>query len=234
MASPASPAPLAGAALRGASEGPSLPIEALVTTHRIFEAFDTQKKSLEILHGDLFDSRPPVALSALAAVGMLADTRSFPYVARLLAGAQEELQCAAVRALGAIGHPDAPRLLLDLAKTTRTERMRREILGALAAAAPGNKDVLALIRHAVRTPMGAPGARAHAAGLLLKVGGELALEELLADAREEVLDQAVTFAAENPALAARTVAHCAPLYPRLPARNRATLVTLAASQKLPG
>ena len=248
MAVPASPAPLASApavsgggrapvpespAPREAAESPALAVEPLITTHRIFEAYDEHKKSLDVLHGDLFDSRLPVALSALEAVARLADTRSFPYVARLLASAQEDVQCAAVRALGAIGHPDAPRLLLDFAKTSRTERMRRELLGALAAAAPRNKDVLALIRHAVRTPMGAPGARAHAAGLLLKVGGELGLEELLTDAREEVLDQVVTFTAENPALVPRTVAHCTPLYPRMPARNRATLVTLAASQALP-
>ena len=132
----------------------------------------------------------------------LADTRSFPYVARLLAGAEEEVQCAAVRALGAIGHPDVPRLLLDLARTTRTEKLRREILAALAVAAPGNKDVLTLIRHTARTPMGLPGSRAHAAGLLLKVGGEVAFEELLRDARDEVLDQVIASALENPALAA--------------------------------
>jgi len=243
MAAPGSSAPLTGGsahapvgsagAPRGAAEAPPLSVEPLLTTHRIFEACDSQKKCLAVLHGDLFDSRLPVALSALAAVGTLADTRSFPYVARLLASAQEDVQSAAVRALGTIGHPDAPRLLLDLAKTTRTEKLRREILGALASAAPGNKDVLALIRHAVRTPMGAPGARAHAAGLLLKVGGELALEELLTDAREEVLDQVVTLASENPALLPRTVTHCAPLYARLTARNRATLVALAAAQPLP-
>jgi len=217
---------------RGGTEA-ALSVEPVITTHRIFEACDEQKKSLEVLHGDLFDSRLPVALSALEAVAVLADTRSFPYVARLIASAPEEVQCAAVRALGAIGHPDAPRLLMDLVKTTRTERMRRELLGALAAAAPRDKEVLALIRHAARTPMGLPGARAHAAGLLLKIGGELALEELLADAREEVLDQVVSFTTENPAFLPRTVAHCAPLYARMPARDRATLVALAASQPLP-
>jgi hypothetical protein len=83
---------------------------------------------------------------------------------------------------------------------SRTEKLRREILGALAAAAPANKDVIGLIRHAARTPMGPPGPRAHAAGLLLKIGGELALEELLADAREEVLDQVISAASENPAM----------------------------------
>ncbi len=146
------PAPAAG------PEASRLPPNPLITTHRIFEACDAQKKSLGLLHGDLFDSRPAVALSALAAVGKLGDTRSFPYVARLMAGAQEELQCACVRALGNIRHPDVPRLLRDLAKTTRTEKIRREILGALAASAPGDKDVAALIRHAARTPLGSAAA----------------------------------------------------------------------------
>jgi class 3 adenylate cyclase/HEAT repeat protein/Arc/MetJ family transcription regulator len=215
------------------TEAAKVPVQPILTTHRIFEAFDAQKKSLALLHGDLFDSRPEVALSALQAVGSLGDPRSFPYVARLLAGAQEDLQCACIRALGGIRHPDVPRLLKDLSRTASTERVRREILGALAASAPGDKDVAAMIRNAARTPLGSAGGRAHAAGLLLKVGGEIALEELLVDAREEVLDQVIASASENPALLPRTVAHCAPLFPRLAARNRAVLVTLASTQQLP-
>jgi class 3 adenylate cyclase/HEAT repeat protein len=224
---PSTPGAKAGA------EPSSLAVEPLLTTHRIFALFDTQKKSLEILHGDIFDSRPPVALSALCALGKIADRRSFPYVARLLAGAQGDVQCAAVRTLGALGHPDATRLLLDLAKTARSESLRRAALEALAVAAPQEKEVLALIRHTARTPMGLPGARAHAAGLLLKIGGELALEELLTDAREEVLDQVVSSSKDIPSLVPRTVSHCATLYARLSARNRAALVVLAASQQLP-
>ncbi len=220
-------------ATAGGVDAPALPVETLLTTHRIFEACDPQKKSIAVLHGDIFDSRPAVAVSALAAVGALGDPRSLPYLARLLGSAQEEVQCAAVRALGSLGHPDAPRLLRDLARTARTEKLRREILGAQAAAAPRDNDVIALVRQAARTPLGPPGGRAHAAGLLLKVGGELALEELLADAREEVLDQVVTSAGENPALLPRTVAHCTPLYARLPARNRAALAAMAASRPLP-
>src|SRR5271157_438580 len=225
-------APVAGVVPSGA-EAAKAPVQPVLTTHRIFEAFDAQKKSLALLHGDLFDSRPEVALSALEAVGSLGDPRSFPYVARLLAGAQEEFQCACVRALGGIHHPDVPRLLKDLAKTASTEKLRREILGALAASAPGDKEVAAMIRHAARTPLGSAGGRAHAAGLLLKVGGEIALEELLVDAREEVLDQVIASASKNPAFLPRTVAHCAPLYPRLAARNRAILVTLSSAQQLP-
>jgi class 3 adenylate cyclase len=227
---PAAPAPSAPSP---DAESPRLPVEPLLTTHRIFEAFDAQKKNLGTLHGDLFDSRPAVALSALEAAGKLADTRSFPYVARLLAGAQEEVQAACVRALAPIAHPDVPKLLRNLARTARGEKLRREILAALSLAAPGDKDVAATIRQAVRAPMGSAGSRAHAAGLLLKMGGELALEELLSDAREEVLDRIIASAAENPVLLPRTVAHCAPLYQRLAARNRVVLVGLAGARPLP-
>jgi class 3 adenylate cyclase/HEAT repeat protein len=226
---PAAPAP----SPPSDAEAPRLPLEPLITTHRIFEALDSQKKNLEILHRDLFDSRPAVVLSALEAAGKLADTRSFPYVARLLAGAQEEVQAACVRALATIGHPDVPKLLRNLARTVRGEKLRREILAALSLVAPGDKDVAATIRQAVRAPMGSAGSRAHAAGLLLKMGGELALEELLPDAREEVLDRVIAAAAENPALLPRTVAHCAPLYQRLAARNRVVLVGLAVARPLP-
>ncbi len=215
------------------AEAHPIAVEPLLTTHRIFEACDAQKKSLEILHGDLFDSRLPVALSALSAVQALADARSYPHLARLLSGSPEEVQCAAARALGAIPHPEVPRLLMGLAKTTRSDKLRREILAALAAAAPKDKEVLALIRQVARTPMGSPGARAHAAGLLLRAAGEAALEELLSDSREEVLDQIITMASDAVALVPRTVTHCASLYARLPARNRAALVTLASRQPLP-
>ncbi|MGA2975270.1 MAG: adenylate/guanylate cyclase domain-containing protein [Spirochaetia bacterium] len=215
------------------AEAPQLTVEPLLTTHRIFEACDAQKKGLEFLHADLFDSRAQVALSALSAVRALADARSFPHVARLLTSAPEEAQCAAARALGALRHPEALKLLLNLAKTTRSEKLRREALGALAAAAPQDQEVMGLIRQAARTPLGAPGARAHAAGLLLRVEGELALEELLKDGREEILDQVLTAAADNAALASRAAAHCAPLYPRLSLRNRMALVQLAARQPLP-
>ena len=173
----------------------------------------------------------PVALSALEAVGALADTRSFPLLARLLAGAQEEVQCGAVRALGRIGHPDVPGSC-ELAKTTRSEKMRREILDALAAAAPRDKDVVGSLRQTARRH-GLPRSRAHAAGLLLKIGGELALEELLPDAREEILDQVLLSAPENPALGPRAVTHCAPLYARLPARTAPRSSPWPPAQPLP-
>ncbi len=223
----APPAGLAGA------ETPSVAVEPLLTAHRLLETRPGHPKGLEFLHVDLFDARLPVSLSALAAVRVLADARSFPYVARLTGSANEEVQCAAVRALGGIRHADGPRLLLDLLKATRSEKLRREILGALCDAAPQDKQTAEIIRRAARTPMGSASARAHAAGLHLRLGGGVALEELLLDAREEMLDQILSSAAEDASLAPRTVAHCAALYARLPAHQRASLVTLAARQDLP-
>jgi len=231
-AAPRALSPAAGAATPSA-DAPRLPVESLVTSHRIFEAFDSShRESLGILHEDLFDPRPAVALSALDAVGRLADARSFPYVARLLTGAQEEVQVACVRALATIRHPDVPKLLRDLSRTVRSERLRREIMSSLALTVPTDRDLGVTIRQAVRAPLGSAGSRAHAAGLMLRIGGEVALEELLADAREEVLDQVITSASENPVLLPRTLAHCAPLYPKLTARNRALLAGLAARQPL--
>jgi class 3 adenylate cyclase/HEAT repeat protein len=230
--SPAAPLAAAPSAAKGAEAAP-LGVEPVLTTHRIFETCDPQKKGLETLHADMFDSRLPVALSALSAVQKIADTRSFPHVARLLSSNQEDLQCGAARAMGALQHPDAVRLLLNLDKTTRSDKLRRAVLEALAAAAPANKEVVEIIHGAARTPMGSPGARAHAAGLLLRVGGETALEELLTDSREEILNQILASAAEDPALAPRTVGHFAVLYPRLPAHARVALVALAARQDIP-
>jgi len=183
-----SPAPETGAA--------RLEIEPLLTTHRIFEAFDGKKKGLEWLHGDLFDSRLPVALSALEAVGAIGDARSFPHLARLLSSAPEAVQCGAARAMGMLRLPAGVALLTRLVKTTRSEKLRREILGALATAAPQDKDVLGILRQVARAPMASAPARAHAAGLLLKIGGERALEELLTDSREEILSQLLRSASE--------------------------------------
>ena len=129
----AQPTPTPAANGQGA---PPLAVEALKTTHRLIAAFDRDGKGLEWLHGDLYDSRAEVALSALDAVGVLANPGSFLHVTRLLAGGNQELRAAAVRALGNIHHPGSAKALVDLLKTTRGEGLRREITDALANAVP--------------------------------------------------------------------------------------------------
>jgi class 3 adenylate cyclase len=237
---PAAPAAPPSAAPAGAkpaeakaAEATGPGVEPVLTTHRVFESADPQRKGLECLHADLFDNRPAVALSAVAAVQKLADKRSFPHVARLLSSNSEDLQCAGARALGAIRHPDSAKLLLNLSKTARGDKLRRAVLEGLAGAAPSDEGVLGTMRGAARSPLGSPSARAHATGLLLRIGGAAVLDELFQDTREEILDQVLAAAAEDPAIAPGVVSHCAPLYPRLPAHARAALVSLAARLDIP-
>ena len=207
-------------------------METLRTAHTLFAAFAERTRSLEWLHVDLFDPRLPVVLSALEAVGALAEHRSAALVMRLLAATQEEeVRCAAVRCLGRIRHPDSVKLLFDLIRTTRSEKLRREILDALASAAPQNREVVALIRQLARSPLASAPARSHAAGLLLRTAGAIGLEELLADGREEVADQILRSAAEVPELVPRVVAHYSPLYARLPARSRAAFAPMALAPR---
>ena len=183
------------------SGAPRLEIEPLLTTHRIFEAFDGKKKGLEWLHGDLFDSRLPVALSALEAVGAIGDARSLPHLARLLGSAPEPVQCGAARAIGRLRLPAGVALLVKLVKTTRSEKLRREVLSALAIGAPQDQDVAGFLRQVARAPLASASARAHAAALLLQIGGESALDELLSDSREEILFQVLLSVSEGAAAA---------------------------------
>ena len=213
---------------------------------------------LEWLHGDLFDSRLPVALSALEAVGAIGDARSFPHLARLLSSAPELVQCGAARAIGRLRLPAGVALLVTLIKTTRSEKLRREILSALAIGAPRDREVAGFLRQVARAPLASASARAHAAGLLLQIGGESALDDLLSDSREEILFQVLLSVSEGApaspgpgaakaaatdagakstedgsAYIPRIVAHCAPVFANLPIPERALVAGLAARQPLP-
>ena len=215
-----------------APESQRLAAEPLVTTHRVLQAFDSGSRGLEWLHGDLFDSRAEVALSAMEAMAARADPSSFPFVTRMLASNVDQLKVAAVRALGRIRHPSSARALVDLLKTTREEPLRREILDALASAAPKDRELAGFVKQIARSPLASPGARSHAVGLLLRLRGEEVLDDLLPDAREETTDQVLRSASEMPTLVPRTVGWYATLYGDLHARSRAALVPLAMAQDL--
>ena len=106
--------------------------DAIITTHRILEAFGRDARTFDILHADLYDSRQGIVLSALQAVAAIADGRSFLYVARLFQHPDQQVVSAAVRAAGAIGGPEAPRLLHSLAMQSRVEEVSLEALRVLA------------------------------------------------------------------------------------------------------
>lgn len=112
-------------------EKAKLGAEAAITVHRVVEAFDTEKKSINVIHSDLFDSRPKVVLSAISAISKIGDPRSFRFIARLLSHRDETIQIAAVRAAGEIAHPSAKKIILDLFKTSGSEILRCGALEAL-------------------------------------------------------------------------------------------------------
>ncbi|HVO40883.1 MAG TPA: adenylate/guanylate cyclase domain-containing protein [Spirochaetia bacterium] len=234
----------AGAPARPGAPGPARPdthapadsqrlsAESLKTTHRVIAAFDRDAKGLEWLHGDLFDAREEVALSALDAVGAVANPSSYSHLTRLLGSMSDAVKLAAVRALGKVKHPGSAKALVSLLKTARGEALRREILDALAVAVPKDKELAGFVRQIARSPMTSAAARAHAVGLLLRLRGEAALEELLPDAREETVDQILHAAMDTPALAAKVVEHYAPSFGQLHAHSRVTLTTLALANAL--
>jgi class 3 adenylate cyclase len=110
--------------------------EAILTTHRILEAFGRDGRTFDIFHADLFSSRPVVALSALQAVTSIADPRSLVYVARLFRHPDPGVVCAAVRAAGAVGTAEALPLLLSLSASSREDSVQLEVLRALANGFP--------------------------------------------------------------------------------------------------
>ena len=126
--------------------------EAIITTHRILERFGRDARSFDILHADLFDSRQGIVFSALQAVAAIGDSRSLLYVARLLRHPDQQIVCAAVRAAGEIGVPEALPLLHSLAAANPAESVKLEVLRALARRfpqAPETRQLAAALSRSV-------------------------------------------------------------------------------------
>jgi class 3 adenylate cyclase len=151
------------------STGGDLAAESVLTTHRILGSFGRDPRSFDILHGDLFDSRLPVVLSALQAVSDIADRRSLVYVARLFSHPDPHVVCAAARAVGAIGADDALPLLVQLSRSTRQEAVQLEVLRALARDFPGAPETLELARALARSVSVQPDTAAAAREALLQL-----------------------------------------------------------------
>ncbi len=120
--------------------GSDLAVEAILTTHRILGSFGRDPRSIDILHADLFDARPEVAVSALEALGEIADPRSLRYVARLFPHPDPSVVCAAAQTAGALGAPEALPLLVQLAESTRHDQVQLEALRALVRVFPTAAD----------------------------------------------------------------------------------------------
>ncbi len=207
--------------------------QSRVTIHRLVEAFDRERKGMALVQADLFDSRPVVALSALAALARMRSPDGFALVCKLFAHEDEEVRRAAVETAAAIGHPDTLRILLDLYNVTQDEALRSTILESLWKAAPGDARVRDLLAGSARSTLLPPAVRASAAALLLVDGAGGPPEGLLSETEGEYVDQVFARAEADAALASRLVEHGIKAYKTLPPPNRGRLVSIAGIHAVP-
>jgi HEAT repeat protein len=207
--------------------------EHKISSHLLLEAMDRQGAGLEILHKDLFDSSAPVVLSALAVLGRIRDPRSVKLIVRLLTGQDENIQTAAVQALQAIGLPTCTRIISDLFKISKSDRVRCAILEALATLAPKDVAVLAIIRDCSSSQLASAEIRARAAGLYVRLEGEPAAELLLESHKSEIVEAVYGAARQSREISEVAVRHGSSRYHRLSMTNRRLLVTLAGESSAP-
>ncbi|MEE9308797.1 MAG: HEAT repeat domain-containing protein [Spirochaetia bacterium] len=219
--------------LESSHSGPDLGEESKKTTHMILKNFDAQKRGIEILHRDLFDSNSQVVCSALRALGTMKDPRSLKLIGRLLTSPDEEIQYAAVRTIGEIGHPKTEKVLFDLYKICKSERLRLVILEAIAKIVPQEPNTLLRIEEYACSKLAKQETRVSATSLLLKIKSDVDVMGILSNAKEDIIEAVYTLAAEKQQIAAQVVQHGATRYQRLTASNRSLLLSLAAKSSRP-
>jgi class 3 adenylate cyclase/HEAT repeat protein len=202
--------------------------EAKKTTHLILQHFDADKHGLAVVHRDLFDTNSNVVCSALRALAVIKDPRSIRFVGKLLTNPEEEIQCEAVRTIGEIGHPKTVKLLFDLYKISKNERLRLIILEAVAKIVPEDTTALSRIEEYARSKLSKQETRVHATSLLLQSASAVEVTDILSNAENEVTEVVYSRAAGNEHIAKQVVQHGLANYPRLTVSNRILLLSVAA------
>ncbi len=216
-------------ALEALHKGGELGSECKISSHLLLAALDQGRAGLEILHQDLFDSSAPVVLSALAVLGRMGDPRSPKLIVRLLASADEAIQAAAAQALGASGGPGSARVLADLLKITKSEKVRCATLEALALQAPEDPAVQAMIRDIAQSQLVSPESRACAASLQVRREGASAAAQLLETNKGELVEAVYSAAGGLDAPTQVALQHAAVHYHRLSPACRRLAVGLAGA-----
>jgi len=206
--------------------------EAKRTTHLLLRAFDKEKRGIEILHQDLFDSDTQVVLSALEALEMIGDRRSLKHIARLLTQAEEVVRLGAVKALGKIGRPAAAKVLFDLFKISESGALRCAALEALFSISPEDPEVLRMVQEQAGSQMVSEAMRACATALLLELDREVDVGGILAGAREQVVEAVYRRAEADERIAAQVVRQGPGSYHRLSSGNRIRLTKLASTSSV--
>jgi len=204
--------------------------DAILTTHKILGAFGRDARTFDILRADIFDSRPLIVISALQALGVIKDPRSFGWISRLFSHPDPEIVCAAIRVSGKIAAPETLPLLLKLFATRREELVHLELLRTLAELSPEAPEVHQLAETLSRSQTMQPAVRSACLEVLLQLrarrGAEAALA--LAEQDHEAVQYLFQSAVRDDTLAVATLAAYQSSHTRLSPPLRAALVALAA------
>ncbi len=209
-------------------DGVPLGPEAKRTTHLVLRTFDKDRRGIEILHQDLFDSDPQVVLSALEVLETIKDPRSLNHIARLLTQAEETVRLAAVKALGEIGHQGAAKVLFDLFKISKGDDLRCAALEALFRLCPEDPEVLRLVEEQAGSPIASETMRARATAVLLQLHSAVDVGKILAGCKEEVVEAVYRQAEADERISSQVIYHGLSNYHRLSAGNRIILTDLAS------
>ncbi len=204
--------------------------DAILTTHKILAAFGRDARSFDILRADIFDSRPLIALSALQALGVIKDPRTFGWISRLLSHPDPEIVCAAIRVSGKVAAPETLPLLLKLFAARREELVHLELLRTLAELSPEAPEVNQLAETLSRSQTVQPAVRSASLEVLLQLRARRGAEAALALAAQDhdAIQYLFQSALKDPALAAATLSAYQSSHRRLSPPLRAALVALAA------
>ncbi|MFW6137538.1 MAG: adenylate/guanylate cyclase domain-containing protein [Spirochaetota bacterium] len=156
--------------------------EIIKTGHSILGAFGPGDKGMDIVHSDLFDSRRGVVLSAVNTLARCGNETSRGYLSRLLSHQDQEVRAAAAAALGELEGSGSKDVLVNVFKTDQSEKVRFEVLSTLARITGSDAEVVTLIRAYSESGMVAPQTRAAARALLVKVGTEQDLKNVVQEA----------------------------------------------------
>lgn len=157
--------------------------EGIITSHKIFKCFDENKESIDILHEDIFNPQKEVVLSALDAIGGLADPRSIPYISKLFNHQDKELRNAVISSAGKIENESIKDILIKLFKLRHDEDLRIAILNSLSIKYSKDTEVNNLIKTFVSSTVISDYTKSQAIELLLKTDPDIELKNLLPDIR---------------------------------------------------
>ncbi len=201
--------------------------EGKITRHLILSTTAAGPRSLDLLHRDLFDSRPKVVISAIGAVGRRREPRSVTYLLPLLDSENKTIQLEAIRALGRSQTPAAAKALTELNRRSRDDEVRCATFTALAETNPTDAHLAEALREQASSADASPLLRGCAAALLMALVDPSIAHQLFPKLPSESVEILLEKARENTQLRSAVIRFGGAWLDRWTSLNRRRLVTIA-------